>query len=406
MATNDTALTTIQVDEVKTVIQSAPDALQKNSVSVQKCQEAGQSLLDTIESTGGIQEDALDAEVEKYLKRTKVTVDNMNTRRKPITQLLNTLAKTFTSMEAAIDVKSANTVPGRLQRARDDYARRKLEAQKRREEEARRKQQVEQEMGTYRADIASMLESTYVRYIDQQMNRLTNLFNSTTLATYNEQAEQVKNFSTAFDWNDFATHCKDNSTTFYIDAETKKRIKIEVVKTKRTDFAGRYEFEISEMKQSFIDRLPSLKKQLEEQEELRKTNAEAAARAEAERKQQEAEAQMKREQERKRKEEEAKAKAAADRAAAEVQAAFAFGADTQPATPTKAKVKKRIRVLNPQGFLHIYQLWFQREGVNLSMEDLEKVHKKMITYCEKLADKEGETIQSDLIRYEDEVKAK
>lgn len=177
-----------------------------------------------------------------------------------------------------------------------------------------------------------------------------------------------------------------------MDAETRKAIKNEVAIQKKKDFTERYRFEIEGTKQDLIDKLPSLRKQLEEQEELRRTNAVEAARMEEERKQQEAEERKKQEEERKRREEEAKAKAAAEKSAAEVQAAFDFSAASMSPTPTKAKVKKKIQITNPQGFMQVYQMWFMREGINMSMEDLEKVHKKMITYCEKVVNKDGEQI--------------
>lgn len=191
-----------------------------------------------------------------------------------------------------------------------------------------------------------------------------------------------------------------------MDAETRKAIKGEIAMQKKKDFTERYRFEIEGTKQDLIDKLPSLRKQLEEQEELRRTNAAEAARLEEESKQREAEARKKQEEERKRREEEAKAKAEAEKAAAEVQAAFDFSAANMSPTPTKAKVKKKIQVTNPQGFMQVYQMWFMREGINMSMEDLEKIHKKMITFCEKIANKDEEQIQSAFVKYVDDVTAK
>ena len=65
-----------------------------------------------------------------------------------------------------------------------------------------------------------------------------------------------------------------------MDAETRKAIKNEVAIQKKKDFTERYRFEIEGTKQDLIDKLPSLRKQLEEQEELRRTNAVEAARME------------------------------------------------------------------------------------------------------------------------------
>ena len=81
--------------------------------------------------------------------------------------------------------------------------------------------------------------------------------------------------------------------------------------------------------------------------------------------------------------------------------------EAAPDAPVNAKVKKVIQVVHPKGFVELYQLWFMKEGCNLSIDELEKAHKKMITFCEKEANKDGgEQIKSAYIKYVDEVKAK
>ncbi len=381
----------IKVEEFNQIMQSAPATLQRNQTSVSTCNQAGQTLLDTIEAEGGISSDELDAKVSEYLAKTKITIENMNKRRKPLTQLLATVSKSFTSLESAIDVKSVTTIPYKLQQARNKYAAKKIAEQKRREEEARRKQMLENEKAQYRSDISVMLDTAYAAYVEKHINALNSMFNRTTLATYNDVCRRISETSINFSWSAFVENVSDNKQTFYMDAETRKAIKNEVAIQKKKDFTERYRFEIEGTKQDLIDKLPSLRKQLEEQEELRRTNAVEAARMEEERKQQE---------------EEAKAKAAAEKSAAEVQAAFDFSAASMSPTPTKAKVKKKIQITNPQGFMQVYQMWFMREGINMSMEDLEKVHKKMITYCEKVVNKDGEQIQSAYVKYIDDVTAK
>ena len=396
----------IKVEEFNQIMQSAPATLQRNQASVSACNQAGQTLLDTIEAEGGIGSDELDAKVSEYLAKTKITIENMNKRRKPLTQLLATVSKSFTSLESAIDVKSVTTIPYKLQQARNKYAAKKIAEQKRREEEARRKQMLENEKAQYRSDISVMLDTAYAAYVEKHINALNSMFNRATLATYNDVCRRISETSINFSWSAFVENVSDNKQTFYMDAETRKAIKNEVAIQKKKDFTERYRFEIEGTKQDLIDKLPSLRKQLEEQEELRRTNAVEAARMEEERKQQEAEERKKQEEERKRREEEAKAKAAAEKSAAEVQAAFDFSAASMSPTPTKAKVKKNIQITNPQGFMQVYQMWFMREGINMSMEDLEKVHKKMITYCEKVVNKDGEQIQSAYVKYIDDVTAK
>lgn len=396
----------IKVEEFNQIMQSAPATLQRNQTSVSTCNQAGQTLLDTIEAEGGISSDELDAKVSEYLAKTKITIENMNKRRKPLTQLLATVSKSFTSLESAIDVKSVTTIPYKLQQARNKYAAKKIAEQKRREEEARRRQMIENEKAQYRSDITLMLDMAYETYVEKHINALIGMYNRATLSTYNDVCRRISETSTNFSWNAFVENVADNKQTFYMDAETRKAIKNEVATQKKKDFAERYRFEIEETKQDLIDKLPGLRKRLEEQEELRRTNAAEAARMEEERKRLEAEERRKQEEERKRREEEAKAKAEADKAAAEVQAAFDFSAASMSPTPTKAKVKKKIQITNPQGFMQVYQMWFMREGINMSMEDLEKAHKKMITFCEKIVNKDGEQIQSAFVKYVDDVTAK
>lgn len=396
----------IKVEKFNQIMQSAPATLQRNQASVSACNQAGQTLLDTIEAEGGIGSDELDAKVSEYLAKTKITVENMNKRRKPLTQLLATVSKSFTALESAIDVKSAITIPFKLQQARNRYAARKIEEQKRREEEARRVQMAENEKAQYKTDITLLLENTYTNYVSRHINALNSMYNHVTLATYNDICRQIRDANITFSWTDFVNNVKDTFQTFYMDATTRSNIKNEVATIKKAEYAKRYSFELEDLKQSLINRLPSLRKQLEEQEELRRTNAEEAARQEELRKKKQQEQLRKQEEERKRREEEAKVKAEAEKSAAEVQAAFDFSAASMSPTPTKAKVKKKIQVTNPQGFMQVYQMWFMREGINMSMEDLEKVHKKMITYCEKIVNKDGEQIQSAFVKYVDDVTAK
>ena len=389
-----------KANEVISILQTAPDILARNEASVSACTNAGKTLLDTIEGNGGIGTDEIDTAVQEYLAKSKKTVENMNNRRKPLTQMLTAISKRFTTLEGSIDAKSKGTIPYLLQMERNKYAAKKLEEQKRREEEARQRQLAENEKAQYRADITVLLDTTYAAYVEKHINALNGIFNRASLATYGDVCRQITQTSTGFSWTDFVKNVVDNKQTFYMDGETRKAIKNEIAILKKKEYSDRYAFEIEGLKQSLVDRLPSLRKQLEEQEEIRKTNAIEAARLEEERKRKEAEV------ERKRKEEEARAKAEAEKATAEVQAAFDFSAASMSPTPTKAKIKKKIQVTNPQGFMQVYQMWFMREGINMSMEDLEKIHKKMISYCEKVVNKDGERIQSAFVRYVDDVIAK
>lgn len=95
--------------------------------------------------------------------------------------------------------------------------------------------------------------------------------------------------------------------------------------------------------------------------------------------------------------------------AAEVGNLFGQQAIVTPAGyQPKTSVKKRLVFHDAQGVLAALSLWWSKEGQYQSVEDLSKVFKKQIAYCEKLAnDKDHpEFISSTSVSYEDEVKAK
>ncbi|MDO4527678.1 MAG: hypothetical protein Q4C03_02695, partial [bacterium] len=111
------------------------------------------------------------------------------------------------------------------------------------------------------------------------------------------------------------------------------------------------------------------------------------------------------EKERKRKEEEERQQAELQRQQAEMSSLFAGQAAMQGYQP-KAKVSKKIELLNPEGVLAVISMWWSKEGCTLTTDELAKMFKKQITFCEKLANKEEIFIADESVCYIDEVKAK
>ena len=112
-----------------------------------------------------------------------------------------------------------------------------------------------------------------------------------------------------------------------------------------------------------------------------------------------------REAERKRKEEEEKQKAEMARQQAEMNGLFSEQASMQNYQP-KVKVTQKIELLNPEGIMPILSMWWSKEGCTLSVEELSKLFKKQITFCEKLANKDSVYIENESVQYIDDVKAK
>lgn len=393
----------IKVEEFTSLMKSAPDALGKNQKSIANCNSAGQAILDTIQGEG--MTDELDAKAAEYLKKVNVTITNMKNRRAPVTQLFDRIRSIFTTDEKAIDPKDKSTIPGKIAAERDRYAALKREEERRKQQEMQRQANIEKEKGTYRFAIEQAINTHMSSYFAEQQKNLSHIWESITLATFELKEKSIRGWSTLYPREHFDTFNQD-ITTYYLDAQTKANIKAEILSNKYSAFSQQYKFDMEDLRQSFIDRLSSKKKELIEEEELRKKDAEAAAKAEAERKQREEEERKQRELEIQQKEHEQQQKAESSIQSAQMNSLFATAAASVTTRTSKAKVTERIKILHPAGFLEVYQMWWINEGQNLTIEELEKIHKKMISFCEKKANSDDEMkIKSKYIRYEEEVKA-
>ena len=394
----------IKIDEAKNILSSFPDIMGKNTNSVKKCNEAGQALLDTIEGEG--MNETIDQATADYLKKVSVTLKNMDERRKPITQIFDRIRSFFTSQEKQIDPKDPSTIPGKLVIKRNEYAKFKYEEEQKRKREAEQRARIETEKANYRQIIGDSLLSYFNQYLSSKVSELQGIFSNLTYENFDREVIGITVFQTDYPKSHFDKFSAD-SATYYISQETKQEIRREVLEGKYEQYAQQYKAKIVSVKQDLTDRVPSKRKELAELEQLRLANAEEAAKAEELRKQREKEAAAKSMEELKKEEEAAKQEAALKAQQSSIGSLFMEAAASIAPPPTNAKVKEKIVVLHQQGYLEIFQMWWINEGQTLPVEELEKIFKKMITYCEKQANgKDQKHIESKFIRYEADVKAK
>lgn len=394
----------IKIDEAKNILSSFPDIMGKNTNSVKKCNEAGQALLDTIEGEG--MNETIDQATADYLKKVSVTLKNMDERRKPITQIFDRIRSFFTSQEKQIDPKDPSTIPGKLVIKRNEYAKFKYEEEQKRKREAEQRARIETEKANYRQIIGDSLLSYFNQYLSSKVSELQGIFSNLTYENFDREVIGITVFQTDYPKSHFDKFSAD-SATYYISQETKQEIRREVLEGKYEQYAQQYKAKIVSVKQDLTDRVPSKRKELAELEQLRLANAEEAAKAEELRKQREKEAAAKRMEELKKEEEAAKQEAALKAQQSSIGSLFMEATASIAPPPTNAKVKEKIVVLHQQGYLEIFQMWWINEGQTLPVEELEKIFKKMITYCEKQANgKDQKHIESKFIRYEADVKAK
>ena len=393
-------LTIVQPENIKLIVANAPQSMQDNIISCQRCMEAGETLLKAIQDNG--MTDELDQQAAAFIEKSRKTVKKMNERRSPVTKLFDEIRTRFTSIENAIDPGKADTIPYKLQQLRNQYAAKKREEEERRRREELARQQAEAARAKLKIDVEEDFKGQFQSLLNEKVNNLTELDNEVTLETYDKAYEQIKTCSTELPPEWLYNLHSTVRIPLNVSVDEMRRIELDVKEALGKQFKEQYAAEIQDNKDYILDRMPSKKANLER---IAKANAAEAARMKAEmeeRQRKEAEAQ---EAERKRKEEEERKKSEAARQQLEMGSLFNEQAAVQGYQP-KMKVSKKIELLNPEGILPIIGMWWRLEGCNLSVEELSKMFKKQITFCEKVANKDGEFIKDESVEYIDDVKAK
>ena len=394
-------LAIIKQENIQTIVSAAPQSYSDNKLSCERCISAGQSILNTITASGGMT-DELDKEAALFIEKARKTVKKMNEKRSPVTKLFDDIRREFTVIENAIDPTKADTIPYKLQQYRNQYAAKKrAEEEKRRQEEYKR-QQAEQARVKLRQDIEGDFKTQFQTYLNQSINWLTANDSSVTLENYNTVYSEVKNFSASLpaDWlQNLHTLIRIPGN---VSVDELRQIETDTKERLGKQFTEQYTAEIQDNKDFILDRLPSKKANLER---IAQTDAADAARAKAEMEERQRKEAQEREAERKRREEEEKQKAEMARQQAEMSGLFAEQASMQNYQP-KVKVTQKIELLNPEGIMPILSMWWSKEGCTLSVEELSKLFKKQITFCEKLANKDNVYIENESVQYIDDVKAK
>lgn len=393
-------LTIVQPENIKLIVSNAPQSMQDNIVSCQRCIEAGENLLKAIQDNG--MTDELDQQAAAFIEKSRKTVKRMNERRSPVTKLFDEIRTRFTSIENAIDPGKADTIPYKLQQLRNQYAAKKREEEERRRRAELERQQAEAAREKLRIDIEEDFKAQMNKAIERTIDMFAEMVNDMSLETYDKVFNDIRNYSTEYGDSSINLFKTTVRKPYNICVQDMLDIESDVRERLRKQLKEQYAAEIQDNKDYFLDRMPSMKANLER---IAKANAVEAARMKAEmeeRQRKEAEAQ---EAERKRKEEEERKKSEAARQQIEMGSLFNAEAAV-PGYQPKMKVSKKIELLNPEGILPIIGMWWRLEGCNLSVEELSKMFKKQITFCEKVANKDGEFIKDESVNYIDDVKAK
>lgn len=389
----------LKKENVQLIADAAPDTYNTNALSAQRCSDFGQALL--AEAQKGMT-DELDQRCAEYINKAKKTLKVMNERRAPITKLFDQIRSEFTAMENSVDVTKKDSIPGQIQAARNAYAALKREEAERIRQEELRKQLREQAKVNYRNEVCDAYRSQFQTIINFAIGELTRLNQSLTLENYDDVAKQIKETTTTFD----VTWLREvNYKPAELSEEEAAVTRFEATATVLPQFKEQYLAEIGDYRDTIVDALPSKKRELQRMAEA---NAEEQARIKAELEAREAAEKRRLDEERRRKEEEAKAASAMQASANELGGLFDKASLAEVGYQPKTAVKLRISATDANGILAILSMWWSKEGQYLPVDELTKMFKKQITFCEKLAnDKDSpERIDNPSVIYAEEVKAK
>lgn len=396
-------LTIFEPQSVSTIAQVAPRAYQENAISHDRCLAFGKELLERVNKEG--MSDSLDQEIASFIERAKKTLKKMNGKRSAVTQIFDTIRSAYTGLENEVDPAKKGTIPAQLQEVRNKYAAKKREE---REAELRKRQQEQARQmakNKYTTDVEEDYMRQYNALVTDSINRLMELDKSLTLDNYAIIADGVKNTSDTLPQKWFTALRPQVLLPSALSPDEARAIAADVKQKMYQRITEQYTFEVSATRDDILDRLPSKRKELERIAQANAEEAERIRKAMEARERKEAE-----QREKERAEREAKEKAAAELAAQKQEMDGLFGAAQleEVAYKPKTQVKKRINVLNPEGFMHIIGMWWSQLGCTLTVPELEKMFSKQLTFCNKLANDKANPmfIQSEHIEYVDDVKAK
>ncbi len=360
-----------QMEAVKAITTAQPQVYTDNLASCRKCVKAGEELLMSIAEQG--MTDELDQCTADYLTKTRRTAQKMYDRRASLTRLLDDVRKAFIDLENSIDPNRQETIAYKLQAFRNQYA-----AQKRMEEQERRAKEVA--FATLRRDIAGDLQVQFQRVLGDRYSLLCANLETATIETDARETiiEGFRNTSEEFPADVFGAIRSHVQRPFAIPQDVYDTMEREEAEKLMVRYSTEYPETIRAAKEKALAALILIPNIDEESKQNILSDMETEG---------------------KRKEDELKM---------QTDAATLFDVQMAEADTYQPKVKVtyKIELLNAEGVMPILTTWWSKEGHNLSVEELAKMFKKQITYCERLANKESVRIDNESVLYVEQVVAK
>lgn len=396
----NTELAIMRPENIQQIVQAAPQGYRDNQLSHDRCVEAGLSLLTAIRDRG--MDDDLDRQAASFIEKARRTVKVMNERRSPVTKLFDEVRSAFTRLENEVDPARKGTVAYDLQQFRNVYAARKRDEEAARLRAEQERKQREEAWAKYRQEVEQDIRAQFATLSRRAVELAMQIEKDVVLDTYDKAIRSLQAIPRELP-AEFLDHLRSRVfTPALIEPNDARDAFTQIRDRLAPELRERYAKETGEAITEVIDRMPSKRAKLEQ---IAKANAEEAARIKAEMEARQKEEAVRLERERAEREKAERESAEMERKQQEMKSLF-DGQAIANAYQSKAKVTKRLRLLNPEGLMPVFSLWWSKEGCQLSTDELSKIFKKQIAFCEKIANKEDVFLQDESIEYVDEVKAK
>jgi hypothetical protein len=386
--------------QFKEVITNGSEILRTSELRVSKAVSVGEKIVSEIYANGMSQE--LDERCNKYLVNCRNAKNEIENERKPITAYFDAVRKEFTYLEGQLDPKKADAIPAKIQAHRDAYVKKLRDEEAKKQALAQVKLDKDNEIINIKSSLETQLSEYVQNHILERKQKLQNSFNNITLENYEEKSKELKVLVVAYDKAHF-----DSFSPNYQRKHTTQEETIVIL----NEFMNSKDFnlisavvvgDLQKFKAELIEKLPSLKTSLQEMakagEEEQKRLADEKAKREAD-----AEAKMKADAEAEK--ERAAKEAEINKVAEQTNAMMDNMVLTESVAP-ETRDGFQITLLNKTAVAEIFTFWFQREGMTLTVPELEKkTIAQMKSYCEKVGHKSGDMIVSDNLKYEPVYKA-
>ena len=376
------------------IAKNAPVLLIKNQTRINAAVAFGESLLAKIQADGMSKE--IDLEINNYLVKLKNTLKDVKEKRNPITQVLASISKEFTGCEQLLDSKRSDTTWFKLQKARNDYARKLADEAKIEEATKQLKIDQEQEIERLKLSIKEFVIKKYNDLVFSTKEGLRIIFNDLSLDDWNEGVELINSYAEEITIELYRTWVMPYAKIHITDNQKSEAIG-KVMLPMLEKFNADLQVEIAEIKQGFTSEYPGKKNELIA---LR----DSKDKKESERIQKEADdRETKRLSdlaiEKKIKDDKAQNETIAKTEEVEMLSSF----KTEQVNADKPKrTGYEIKIKGVLGYLPIMNFWFEKEGKNLPFDALERVKvERMKKVCEALAHKFDEKIESPYLTYEE-----